>query len=373
MRICLIGGIYGKDEQYRSALDRAPEVILETGLRALGHEVATFSHYECPDFNRFDVIHVHHLSFGAITAAADRSNVPFVFTAHDGTAIAGALSWTRATAMAFVMSRADAVVALSKLESEFQRSTYNLDGAIHYAIPNGVSDEYTYGRTNSAGKDRPWLLFYAGQLIELKRVEVLLRSIAMLPPNVELNLAYHVATLEPQLRRLAAELGIGDRVRFLGPKSLAELKLLYQSADVFVLPSSRESLPSVISEAMLCGTPVVATDVGGVREQLGRFGVIVHPGNADQLANGLRHLLDNFARYAAEGEAMSRSARERFSIDHMVQAHVALYRDLAVRSRPVRRNAAARRVLGTITGWAGKAMSGIRSRRRQNGARCVIH
>src|SRR6185437_4899661 len=102
-----------------------------------------------------------------------------------------------------------------------------------------------------------------------------------------------------ELTQLVLQLGLEGRVMFLGPKSPNELKDLYQTADVFVLPSSGEALPSVVSEAMLCGTPVVASNVGGVREQLGEFGVTVPPGNVDRLALAVESVFGNYCKYEA--------------------------------------------------------------------------
>ena len=97
-------------------------------------------------------------------------------------------------------------------------------------------------------------------------------------------------------------------------------------------------MPSVVTEAMLCGTPVVATEVGGVREQLGGFGVLVPPGNAEALAQGITRMLDSYESFAAQGEAMSRSAQERFSIQTMVEKHIELYCTLVERGGPRRRH-----------------------------------
>ncbi len=122
-----------------------------------GNEVATFSHYAAINARQFDVVHVHHLSYGTTRVAEDNSDAPFV------------------------MSRADAVVALSRAEADFHQRNYPLAGAIHTVIPNGIDvTNYAYARKNTAGKDSPWQLLYVGQLIETKNVDVLLRALALL-------------------------------------------------------------------------------------------------------------------------------------------------------------------------------------------------
>jgi glycosyltransferase involved in cell wall biosynthesis len=330
MKIVLVGGIYGKDASFRRNLQVTPETLLEQGLMVRGHEVTTFSHYAAIDAKQFDVVHVHHLSYGATRMATDSSDTPFVYTSHHGAAMAGTSSGLcRQIAARFVISRADAVVALSKSEADFQQRSYPLAGAIHAVIPTGIdSMTYSYARNNAAGRGQPWQLLYVGQLIALKNVDVLLRALARIQQPVELELVYHNSTLEIPLRKLAVELGLSERVRFLGPKSSQELAAIYHRADVFVLPSAGEALPSVVTEAMLCGTPVVAADVGGVREQLGGYGLCVSRGRTDELAAAITFMLDHYEQFAARSEAARAYARQQFSIESMVDRHLELYADL---------------------------------------------
>jgi glycosyltransferase involved in cell wall biosynthesis len=243
--------------------------------------------------------------------------------------MSGLLHRHRLLATRFVMSRADAVVALSKSEADFQQRNYQLAGALHTVIPNGIDPaNYSYARNNAAGKGRPWRLLYVGQLTALKNVDVLLRALLQVKQPVELELVYHNSALEIPLRKLALELGLNERVRFLGPKTPRELAAIYQRADIFVLPSAGEALPSVVTEAMLCGTPVIATDVGGVREQLHGYGLCVPPGRPDELAAAITCVLDHYDQFAAQCETASAYAKQQFSIEAMVDRHLELYADL---------------------------------------------
>lgn len=340
MKVAIIGGIYGKDTRFRRSMQMTPETILESGLRARGYQVHTASHYQQIHVGEFDVVHVHHLGLGALRAGSDGGDAAFVFTSHDPRAVMGLEPrFSRRWASHWVMSRADALVALSQAEAAFQRRTYRLSGAIHDVIPNGIdAGSYQYGRRNSAGKGRPWQLLFVGQLNELKKVDLLLRALPLLRQPAELQLVYHSGTLELPLRRLAAALNLSERVRFLGAKRPEELSALYQEADVFVLPSIAEALPSVVSEAMLCGTPIVATDVGGIREQLNGYGAVVAAGQVSALAQGIENVLAHYPRFAHQGEAMNRDARQRFSTESMAERHLQLYAKLIDRRPPRRRH-----------------------------------
>jgi D-inositol-3-phosphate glycosyltransferase len=339
MRIAIVGGIYGRDKSYRRNIRYTPETILEKGLIDRGHEVAVFSHYATFDAKKFDLIHVHHLSYGTTRVAVDNSNAAFVYTSHDGLAMSSLYQGYKRLASHFVTSRADAVVALSRVEADFQQRSYPLAGAIHTVIPNGVdAANYAYARCNAAGKGQRWRLLYVGQLTAPKSVDMLLRALLQVRQPVDLELVYHNSVLEIPLRELSDELGLSGRVRFLGPKTPQELAAIYKRADVLLLPSAGEALPSVVTEAMLCGTPVVATDVGGVREQLGEYGLCVSPNRADKMADAISFMLEHYDEFAGRSEAASAYASRRFSIEGMVDRHCELYANLLENKGPRRRH-----------------------------------
>jgi len=341
MRICLIGGIYEKGGGRKDYLAITPETNLESGLRSAGHEVTALSHYDDADFGRFDVVHVHHLSWGATRLASDPSQVPFVFTAHEATRMCGFHQpFPRRHAMRYVLSRADAIVALSGLEAAFQRRKYRIGGALHAIIPNGINAEpYCFKRDNTAGRGRPWQLLFVGQLTPVKRVDLILKALPLLPANVEATLVYQGAALEHELRTLAEELKIAQRVRFLGKRDPAQLADLYHASDLLLLPSASETLPSVISEAMLCGLPFVASAAGGIPEQTNGFGLLLDKPSEGELARAISEVLHHYDGFARTGEAMSRHARDRFAIPKMIERHVELYQRVVASPAPRRRHA----------------------------------
>jgi glycosyltransferase involved in cell wall biosynthesis len=107
--------------------------------------------------------------------------------------------------------------------------------------------------------------------------------------------------------RLVDNVARSDRVSFVGPRTGADLDRSYAAADLLLLPSRAEAYGMVITEALARGVPVVASDVGGVREALGRGGLLVPPGDPLTLATALRRWLED-----AELRARLRqAARER--------------------------------------------------------------
>ena len=338
MRICIIGGIYAKGGAPSDYLKITPETTLAAGCRAAGHDVTTLSHYDEMDFGRFDVVHVHHLSYGGLRMACDPSETPFVFTPHDTGHMEGRrLGSTVKVVMTYVLSMADATVSLSRLEAERQRERYGIKEAMHKTIPNGIdTDKYSYARQNAGGQGQPWQLLFSGQLIPMKRCDVLLRAFARVSRDARLTMVYQNPALESDLKALARQLGIGERVRFAGKVDPRELAALYRRSDLLVLPSRTEALPSVITEAMLCGLPFIASPVGGIPEQAAGFGYLLRTGTVEDVAQSITHVLDDYGRYEESSQAMSEHARRTFSVRSMVEKHLDLYAHLVGR-QPRRR------------------------------------
>jgi len=136
--------------------------------------------------------------------------------------------------------------------------------------------------------------------------------------------------LRGKLEGLVRELGLENRVRFLGSKDREEIPEILAITDIFVLPSLSEGLPTAVIEAMAAGCPVVATAVGGTAEVVadGETGLLVPPRDPDALAEGMKILLQSRATRRKMGEAGAKRAREYFSIERMVREYEALYRRL---------------------------------------------
>jgi glycosyltransferase involved in cell wall biosynthesis len=356
MKICLIGGIYGSAGAQSGYLRVTPETTLESGLREAGHQVTTLGHYSSVDFGHFDVVHVHHLSYGAARLAADPSWSPLVFTPHDASLLSGTpLSPERALAMKYVLSRADRIVSLSQVEAEFQKRVQGISPDRVVTIPNGIDARlFPFVRSNTAGRGRPWQLLFVGQLIPLKGCDLILRALAGLRQDVEISLVYQTADLVVELEALASSLGIQDKVRFLGRLEPTRLAVLYQQSDLLVAASETEALPSVITEAMYSGLPFVSTAVGGIREQAAGFGHLLARRTVADLVEGISLVLNNYDEYSNAGERMSQQARGAYSIQSMVDRHIAAYQCVAGR-RPLRHKwrylPANRLVRAAVTRW----------------------
>jgi glycosyltransferase involved in cell wall biosynthesis len=172
-----------------------------------------------------------------------------------------------------------------------------------------------------------------------KDVANLVRATAMVAERAP-GLRVEVAGGGPcreDLDRLAAELGVGDRISFLGEAH--DVPAILRRARMFILPSRSEGIPLTALEAMACGLPVVATRVGGLPEVVddGVTGLLVPPADPEALAAALLKLWDDPSRGDRMGWAGRRRVEDRFDVRRMVAQYEAIYRQIADgdRSAPV--------------------------------------
>lgn len=175
---------------------------------------------------------------------------------------------------------------------------------------------------------RPLVVGTVGGLRPEKDHATLLAAFAQCPDTTRLQIVGG-GPLDAPLRSQAHALGIADRVQFVGP--VADTAPCYAQFDVFVLSSRTEQLPLVLLEAMACGLPVVATDVGDVRATLPYDAgpCIAPPADADALASSLRLLLGNQGLRASLGQKNRQVVAERFAAGACLQRFVDLYRQTA--------------------------------------------
>jgi glycosyltransferase involved in cell wall biosynthesis len=139
---------------------------------------------------------------------------------------------------------------------------------------------------------------------------------------------YDNVEFERGLRALSEELGVGERVRFLGER--ADVAAILAATDILLMPSWREAFGRIAVEAMAMGVPVVATNVGGPPEILesGVEGLLLEPRRPDLWGREIGQLLDDPARLAAMGERATRRAAD-FELGMHAEAVLGCYRNLS--------------------------------------------
>jgi glycosyltransferase involved in cell wall biosynthesis len=176
------------------------------------------------------------------------------------------------------------------------------------------------------GEEFVWVA--AGRLEAVKDYPTLIEAMVRVPEPSRLLIA-GAGPLDGELARLAARLGVRDRMRFLGFQP--EVQRWMQAADGFVLASRWEGLPMALLEAAACGLPIVATDVPGTREAVedGRTGRLAKAGNPEQLAAAMTATMrDSRENRRAMGTRARERVIEEFGLEAVLDRWERLYGEL---------------------------------------------
>jgi glycosyltransferase involved in cell wall biosynthesis len=208
------------------------------------------------------------------------------------------------------------------------------DAKIH-PVHNGIDqDRFPF---DPAEPDAPVLVF-VGRIDPLKDIETLLRSFALVReavPGARLRM-FGPRTHAAYARRvddLAVELELGSSAVFEGPVDAPAVA--YHAGQVVLLTSISEGFPFAVLEAMACGRPVIATDVGGVAEAVADSGLMVPPRDPAAVARAAIELLGDPERRRSLGRRARDRVLEHFTLEQCIANYRDLYRDLMHPRRPV--------------------------------------
>lgn len=297
-----------------------------------------------------DILHAHYALPHAVSAFLARSAAQadtgrpaprIVTTLHgtDITLIGNDPSYAPLTQ--FVISASDAVTTVSRWLADETRARFcpGMGGPCGIDVIHNFVDTAWFSPDAKASpsvcrQSHGPTAVHVSNFRPVKRVPWLVRAFAKASAGSSARLVL-VGDGPDQAasREVAREMGISERVLFLGERDA--LPELLAPADVFLLSSSSESFGLSALEAMSCGTPVVATDAGGVREVVehGVTGLLSDIDDIERFAEHLAQLLHDRTRALAMGEAARRSAVERFDRAKVVSAYEALYRRVLAAQR----------------------------------------
>ena len=187
-----------------------------------------------------------------------------------------------------------------------------------------------YMRAEFDVPDDAFVMASAAQLIPRKGHRYLLEAMADIKathPNVHL-IIFGQGPLENELREQVASLGLGGNVQFAGFRE--DLDSYFTCLDLFVHPALKEGLGVATLKAQAAGVPVVAFEAGGLPESVvhGKTGLLVRPEDSDALRRAILRLVDDDELRASYANAAKERMREEFSVETMVDKHVALYESI---------------------------------------------
>jgi glycosyltransferase involved in cell wall biosynthesis len=256
-----------------------------------------------------DIIHAHVASPAGWVAVrmAKRLRVPVVITEHTGPFSALIPRPGARRPVEEALTGAGALLAVSPALAAAMRQEF--PGIEPQVLGNVVRTDFFVPSANTGGDV---YRFAALALMQPgKGLDVLLQAARKLIDSGCAKFHILIGGDGPErtkLERFVADHRLGEHVKFLGLLSRAEVRSLFQTADIFVLPSLGETFGVAVAEAMACGKPVIATRCGGPEFVVGREdGFLIEPNSADALASAMRA--------AYKGELKSSGAGIRDSVD----------------------------------------------------------
>lgn len=327
--------VHDSDGPIRAELEAAGVRCLD--LNYLGRPRLTRRYSYARDLRRLfarervAALHLHHVTSLLLCAtAARRAGVPHVVVTEHALHQLKAEPRTRARTRRLAGS-VDAVTVVAPEQLAYFRDELGIEATRLACIPNGIQVPARTAAAVAAARHALGLepgafaFCYAGRLVPIKQLEVLLAAFARLPEPVAARSTLCLigdGESRATLADTARTLGIEARVRFAGAR--VGVAALLQGADAFVMSSASEGLPMAMLEAMAAGAPCVSTAVGGIPALLrDGAGLLVPPGDPAALAAAMASLAlhpDHGAAIAAR--ALAR-VRAEFSFDGMVNAYLA--------------------------------------------------
>ncbi len=300
-------------------MNSAPYTLARTGLAAAKRLIA--SGYD------FDLIDAHYFYPDGVAATmiGKALNKPVVITAR-GTDINLIPQYPKPRQM--IINAARDCAAVITVSASLKDAIVGVGGTAEKitVLRNGVDLDLFKPEDRTQARAKFGITRFAlasvGNLIPTKGHQLVIEALASLP-DVELLIAGR-GPHEQAFRDLATRLGVADRVRFLGVLTQPELRWLYSAVDALVLASEREGWPNVLLEAMACGTPVLASNVGGVPEIVAsaEAGVIMDTCTASGIARGVKAL-----QAQLQNRAVTRTFAKKFSWNETSQGQIRIFSD----------------------------------------------
>ncbi|MFS0576479.1 glycosyltransferase family 4 protein [Sporosarcina sp. 179-K 3D1 HS] len=276
---------------------------------------------------RPDLVATHSSKAGIIGRIAGWSlGIPTVFTAH-GWSFTDGIPKNKQRLYRWIEKMigfiTDGVIAVSSYDKRLALEYAIVPERKIVAIPNGVHDAAYTGRVRSK-EDVP-IISMVARFSPQKNQAQLLQVLKQLDQLKWKLFFAGDGPLLPEAKQFVAQENLTDRVVFLGDHG--DIQELLQQSDLFVLVSEWEGLPLSILEAMRSGLPIVASDVGGVREAVRQSvnGFIVKKNDVRDLQDKLRLLIEDATLRQEMGEESRRLYEERFTFERMYEDTIAYY------------------------------------------------
>lgn len=289
----------------------------------------------------FDVIHVH-----SPISPVVRTTHPVVLTVHSTGA--GQVNWIKPVNLKQLLNKLFYMTFRLRMERNCFRNCslitsvslkvateleeyYNIEKKKVIVVKNGVDTNYFVPSNYNKKK---CLILYSGRLVTLKGLFDLVDSAKYVCnrfPKISFVIAGN-GPLENLLKAKIATLKLSDKIHLIGKVDRAKILMHYQAATMLVIPSHYEGLPTVLLEAMACGLPIVATNVGGITEvATNEENCLVVPAkNPKAIASAILRLLEEPALQVKLGVNARKTAEKHYDWSIIAQSFLSCY-DAAIK------------------------------------------
>ena len=290
----------------------------------------------------YDVLHSHHWMSGVAALPVARAwGVPHLQSFHSVAALPGSAlsdgeppeSPARVPGERLVATESDAVIAISAAEARTVVERCGADPDRVVIVPPGV--DRTIFQAGTSPVETPGYLLYAARLQPLKGPDLAIGALAEVPAELRPDLliagdvSADFAAYEADLHALVEAHGLTGAVHFIGPQPREKLAELMRGARIVLVPSHSETFGLIALEAEACGTPVIASAAGGLREAVvhGETGQLMDSRQPEDWGTAITRLLAKPQRLARMGVVAQIHAR-RFNWDWTARLLELHYREL---------------------------------------------
>lgn len=217
--------------------------------------------------------------------------------------------------------KATKIITLSQFNKNWIKQVYGRDDAI--VSYEGVDTNFFQPNSGNLLRKKyagDKIILHSTDFTAIKGTNYLIRALPQVLeifPNLKVLITHTLKNLKGKMEveRLAKELGIQNKIEFLGRVDYKLLPDYYNLADMVVQPSVNQSMSLSVKEAMACGTPVITSLEGGEQTRNGEAGFLVNPKNTKALSTAIINLFKNPALAKKMGEAGRKIIKEKFSWD----------------------------------------------------------
>ncbi len=192
-------------------------------------------------------------------------------------------------------------------------------------IPNVVDINYFNFKSKQENSVFRWL--HASTMHPVKNVDKIIqafKNIGAIRNDWELIIC---GPINKEYEQLVEQLNLQSKIKFIGSLSYEDVAKQMQQADAFILFSKHENFPCVIVEALCCGLPVVTSNVGGIREAVNESnGILVEPGNTDELQKAIISIMNNPNKF--DTETISRKATSKYNYQTIANQFINIYKEV---------------------------------------------